>query len=342
MFDKMKIRNRRQITMPILLSLFLAFTAIALITANSFWNTFLDNTSHSISQKKINLQLFMNLVEETSRQFSGIDTIAGETVSLENEDHVRNLLNNLTQINNIFLGAAFFYPDGRIITSSRTSAYPTLKQLKTVDEIKQFINSDQTESWTVRSDYIAKYYNNKFYNNLYGIVTYISKIKLIDNRSGYLLLDIDPQTLYRIFTDNNRQDLDIHAALINNRLEMLPNPQDAKTTESMDDTIRNKYGTSKDYALSLTNRQLIFYTSVCEDNKLAVLISFDSVIQQFAGLLIPLFIVFILLSVISIYIALLLTKTISTPLEALYHTMNNEMLDSSIGKKDTTHNEPES
>ncbi|NLZ91862.1 MAG: hypothetical protein GX918_08085 [Clostridiales bacterium] len=336
MFESMKKRNRRRIYTPILLSLVLSFSVIASITIHSFWNSLITNTLHNISQKSTNLNLFLDLMEETSKRFDLKDI---NTADSNNHDQVSEMLSNLSQINKNLLGAAFIYPDGEIILSPRTSGYPTAEEIKSIPEIQQFLKSDKSSSWIIRTNYIAKYYGNKFYNKEYGVFTLVNKIKMADGGYGLLLIDIDPQTIYNIFTDNTHRELDIRVVLISSGLEILPNPGETDTIDLLGQFIRDNYSPEK-YKLSFRHRKLIFYTPVSENYKIATLVSVDILFLQLAGILIPLLLVLIIFVALSFYISHLLTKTISDPLEKLYHTMNSEQLKSSIEAEVPIHNEP--
>jgi hypothetical protein len=331
----MKKRNRRRIYTPILLSLVLSFSVIASITIHSFWNSLITNTLHNISQKSTNLNLFLDLMEETSKRFDLKDI---NTADSNNHDQVSEMLSNLSQINKNLLGAAFIYPDGEIILSPRTSGYPTAEEIKSIPEIQQFLKSDKSSSWIIRTNYIAKYYGNKFYNKEYGVFTLVNKIKMADGGYGLLLIDIDPQTIYNIFTDNTHRELDIRVVLISSGLEILPNPGETDTIDLLGQFIRDNYSPEK-YKLSFRHRKLIFYTPVSENYKIATLVSVDILFLQLAGILIPLLLVLIIFVALSFYISHLLTKTISDPLEKLYHTMNSEQLKSSIEAEVPIHNE---
>jgi len=335
LFESMKKRNRRRIYTPILLSLVLSFSVIASITIHSFWNSLITNTLHNISQKSTNLNLFLDLMEETSKRFDLKDI---NTADSNNHDQVSEMLSNLSQINKNLLGAAFIYPDGEIILSPRTSGYPTAEEIKSIPEIQQFLKSDKSSSWIIRTNYIAKYYGNKFYNKEYGVFTLVNKIKMADGGYGLLLIDIDPQTIYNIFTDNTHRELDIRVVLISSGLEILPNPGETDTIDLLGQFIRDNYSPEK-YKLSFRHRKLIFYTPVSENYKIATLVSVDILFLQLAGILIPLLLVLIIFVALSFYISHLLTKTISDPLEKLYHTMNSEQLKSSIEAEVPIHNE---
>ena len=336
MFESMKKRNRRRIYTPILLSLVLFFFVITSITIHSFRNSLITNTLHNVSQKRTNLNLFLDLMEETSKRF---DLKEINTANSKNQDQVLEMLSNLSQINKNLLGSAFIYPDGEIILSPRTSGYPTAEEIKSVPEIQQFINSDKPSSWIIRTNYIAKYYGNKFYNKEYGVFTLVNKIKMADGEYGLLLIDIDPQTIYNIFTDNTHRELDIRVVLISSDLEILPNPGETDTINHLGQFIRDNYSTEK-YKLSFRHRKLVFYTPVSENYKIATLVSVDSLFLQLASILIPIMLELIILVALSLYISHQLTKTISDPLEKLYHTMNSEQLKSSIEAEVPIHNEP--
>mgnify|MGYP000418372924 CR=1 FL=1 len=270
MFESMKKRNRRRIYTPILLSLVLSFFVIASITIHSFWNSLITNTLHNISQKSTNLNLFLDLMEETSKRF---DLKEINTANSKKQDQVSEMLSNLSQINKNLLGAAFIYPDGEIILSPRTSGYPTAEEIKSIPEIQQFIDSYKLSCWIIRTNYIAKYYGNKFYNKEYGVFTLVNKIKMADGDYGLLLIDIDPQTIYNIFTDNTHRELDIRVVLISSNLEILPNPGETDTINHLGQFIRDNYSTEK-YKLSFRHRKLVFYTPVSENYKIATLVFF--------------------------------------------------------------------
>ena len=69
---------------------------------------------------------------------------------------------------------------------------------------------------------------------------------------------------------------------------------------------------------------------------MAVTVSFDGVLRQIAELLIPLTVLLAVFLLLSVYVTALLTRTISQPLEVLYHTMHNERLRDTIPQPDRT------
>ena len=169
MFIRMKRRTRRQVALPLVLSLFLAYLVIITIVSHAFWSGFRDSVSQNIGQKQNNVQLFMNLMEETARQFS----LGGEVPQQTDELSAR--LDSLALLNKNVLGVAFVRANGQVLTSSRTAGYPTADQLGAVPEIRSFLQTNESGLWLVRTNHLAAYYNNKLYDSTRGALTYLCR-----------------------------------------------------------------------------------------------------------------------------------------------------------------------
>ena len=325
MFARMKRRTRRQISLPLVLSLLLAYLVIIVIIGHTFWSAFQENVTHSIDQKQNNTRLFMTLMEETARQFS----LGGELP--QQTDELSSRLDSLALLNKNVLGVAFVRANGQVLTSSRTAGYPTAGQLNAAPEIRDFLDAEENGRWLIRTSLLAAYYNNKLYDPSRGALTYLCRF----GTEGYLLIDIDPQYLYSLFTVNSQTDPTLTAVLINADGQPLTNDavgQDAAFLETVQRTLAKGISPCAD----LRHRQLFYFVPLFAGGRMAVAVPFDGVLWQIAELLIPLTGLLVVFLLLSLYITVLLTRTISRPLETLYHAMHNERLRDTIPQTDKT------
>lgn len=325
MFIRMKRRTRRQVALPLVLSLFLAYLVIITIVSHAFWSGFRDSVSQNIGQKQNNVQLFMNLMEETARQFS----LGGEVPQQTDELSAR--LDSLALLNKNVLGVAFVRANGQVLTSSRTAGYPTADQLGAVPEIRSFLQTNESGLWLVRTNHLAAYYNNKLYDSTRGALTYLCRF----DAAGYLLIDIDPQYLYALFTLSNQTEPELEAVLIDAGGQALTSGSSPDAARHLP-AVQRALAKGDTSAADLRHRRLLYFVPLCAGSRMAVTVSFDGVLRQIAELLIPLTVLLAVFLLLSVYVTALLTRTISQPLEVLYHTMHNERLRDTIPQPDRT------
>lgn len=308
-FRRMKKRTAKQIILPIMLSLILSF-AVALITmSHSFYTTFYNNSIRFTAQKQKTAGLFLDLIKETSMQFS-FENISEEKILLN--------LDSLDQVNGNILGTAFFSADGGCFVSSRTSGYPSLEELKSEEKVSRFIESGGEDLWFAHIDNTASYYKNRIYDRLKGVVTYMRR-----EAGGYLAIDIDPEAFFSIINSSV-------GGIFSNPI-IYADGEIIKSTET---------SLSEDYTAAINNLNdsdnarariphsfsMLYRITPNSEICLFVEVSYVIVIKQIFTFLIPAFILMLILGIVTVFAAKLLLGTITHPLEKLYHTMQEEKL----------------
>ncbi len=106
------------------------------------------------------------------------------------------LLNGLTNNSVQIDGAILYGYNGYVAYSGGVGSPPSLQQLLTIQQIANFVQSDEPSCVCVRNDQIAKAYKHSPYNQQKGIVSVMHKVYLDDVAVGILVADILPETLY--------------------------------------------------------------------------------------------------------------------------------------------------
>ncbi len=313
-FKKVKRRTFRQVFLPMFFSLLLALTLISIVVSQTFYNTFLQNSENLLLQKQKTIRLFLELIEETSMQFP--ETTEGfEEITLN--------LDAVAQTNQNILGTAYISPSGTLYTASRTSGYPSVEDLRQVDEIRTFMESTKSSCWLVRNSVIPAFYNNHRYSAENGVLTYIKK-----QNSGYLLIDIAPESLYSILELPRNSNIKNPAVLYKEKLILKPDYSDSEiesyradltATDSKVASVKIKHENSR-----------LLCTEISNDIFVALDYSYDYVIADVLKAVLPMTVVILCFMAFAVVSSLLLTRTIANPLEKLYLKIQKEKNDSTI------------
>ena len=92
------------------------------------------------------------------------------------------------------------------VATSSISKYPLLNELKSISCINDFINSDD-KIINLRTSHIADFYQSTYYDDSYGMISYLVKIEEGNQLYGLIVVDISPEYIYnKYFNFNDYQD----------------------------------------------------------------------------------------------------------------------------------------
>jgi methyl-accepting chemotaxis protein len=172
---------------------------------------------------------------------------------------------------------------------------------------------------------MSGFYNNN-YNKNSGILTLFSKIK--DARGvdiGYLLLDTNINSFYNFYNSNDKKPFEDYSVyLMTNENEFLHASFSLPLEDGMINEINNAIREGKLYHISSNKKYLIIQKQVSNCNAVSVnVIPLSGVYIPIIGYAVALTAFCILFLVLSFFFSLVLSRSISIPLNELYHKMQN-------------------
>ncbi len=93
-------------------------------------------------------------------------------------------------------GATLYGYDGHMSYSAEMGAPPTLEELRTEPDIRDFLDSDLLTHVSVRVSHVAEVYKRNHYNGANGVISCIVKLYAQGIPCGILVADILPETLF--------------------------------------------------------------------------------------------------------------------------------------------------
>lgn len=318
MFDIMKKRTMRRICLPLVLGLLVALVVTSFVVVRFYWTTFTDSADNAVEQQERNVQLYLNLMAETARQFTKI-TENQEPGTPAFEDLLNAKLLSLIQRDESILGAAYILPDGHTLASQYVTGYPSLDALRQVPAIEAFIQSREEIQWIVRTEQLAEVYDKYPYDSAKGMVTLLTRVRVNDRESGYLFIDIDPRHIVNYFSSMNGAHIDAAilmegSGFLQQSDSLFSDPSFARKVQQETQSISHLEG-QRVYRLPFGSHTIV------------VAVSTGGVTSQIISFLVPMLLLFLLLSSASVLISRRLTRSLSDPLERLYRVMNEERLE---------------
>lgn len=324
MFKKLK----RKILSLIVLTLTLSLIVVGLISYTAIkeiaYNNFIDLSINGVAQKVENVQIYLKLIEETSKQISKSPYIIESLQQQNFESTLASSLDGLKLSYSGILGVTLYDRFGASRASNNVTSYPALEQLRHNRSIDSFLSSSLSSFWSVRTGEIAEYYNNELYNKKYGIVTFITKIYGQDNDTlGYLFIDIDPSYVYDFFKNGSSVYINESQTFITNSEKiLLPSKHNssADTAASLD--AFGEYDFSTDYSLSQDRKSIIIHKNLyVNDMKIISTIPLNSLYMELNRILFALVFIIFILILVSIGLGLTLASGIADPLTKLHKKM---------------------
>lgn len=327
MFKSLELKIKCLITV----ALAICFIVVSVVSYFSIKRIGFDNFSNLsvkyIMQKNINFELYMKYIEETSKQI----TMNPQTLEILKEHNADNnfiaSLDEMKLSDSNILGVALFWKEGDSITSRNASAYPRLELLRSYASINNFLNSAADCIWLIRDNYTAEHYGYSYFNKKYGVITYITKIyDKAQNILGYLLIDIDIKCIYSFFNSSSIafcNKIDIYSLSSDGSI-LPPRPNIIRNEDIIPD-IEQKIKLPEPSGCTFSSDRrnlLIFSNPSSSDIKIVSSVPLKDLLVKLNYLVIGSFMITLLLILLSVYIAIRLSRSIIIPLTNLFNKMN--------------------
>ena len=200
-------KHYRSIYLPIVLIavtliLFIDIFSIIMLTET------LRDAYNGIDQKRISraldsCELYISSVVASAYNLSLDNELIQELASPTGKPLI-NKLNNTCNYSLKINAVCAYSTNGAVYTSSQVTNVPTLDELKRVEEIKNFIDGNETAAISLRTEYIADIYNNTSYPDKMGVITCCRKVFDGETVVGWIFADILPSNLYGILFSNGK------------------------------------------------------------------------------------------------------------------------------------------
>lgn len=308
LFGRIRLKTMLQIMMPILFSLFLACLTILAVVSRSYFGRYEEHAQQYITQKGKAAGLFLQLIEELSMQYSF------------DEEYTIRTLDLLKQQNKNILCTVYFEEEERMFVSSNVSGYPDYMTLTALPAVRDFLKSEQNDLWFTRKTAVSDYYDHKKYDEKRGVLTYLRK-----ENNGVLAIEVDPSALFGMF-DNNTGDQKSSTLIQSDGLILYADAGRIPAKDEQNALLELVSGTESNISLPGKSAR-IFRAAVTDTLTLTIDISYGYVLQALWTLMLPILLIFLAFSVITLFTSILLTRTVMRPMEDLYNKMRHEKLD---------------
>ncbi len=197
----------RNIYLPIVL---LAFTLIVFVDVFSvvmITNT-LRNAFFSVGRKRVSraldsCELYINSVSASTYNLSQNGALIAQ-LREGSDTSLTSLLDNTCNYSLKMNGVCAYSLNGKVYTSSGISEVPALEELQKNEGISSFLEGDEEDFTSFRTECVADIYNNVSYPDEMGVITCCRKVESEGETVGYIFADILPSNLYDLLLEREQ------------------------------------------------------------------------------------------------------------------------------------------
>lgn len=327
------------LTLSITLAVFVIFTSIILyyIISKSIYTSYVKTSIQYIHHKFENLQIYMGLVEETSKLLCNNSTILSALEEQKNRTDIATILDGINSTYNDFsaVGIYLYSINGIEYSTSNITNMPHYDDIISSMDLDKFLSSEQDSVWVIRdsniSETIAVQVSDS-YKTTYGLLTYVLKIyDNLDNHDnnnikGLLVVNVDIMKLYNLFKSNNPDFFGQANSYILHNHKILPYPS---VSQSISSETSNRIVTNskKHESPIIYENNIISYHNISDySNTILVILmpispfltALNTVIMIFTAVSLIFIIYFIIISNI-------ISKSITLPLNSLNKKMKTPL-----------------
>ncbi|HHX79943.1 MAG TPA: hypothetical protein GX692_02645 [Acholeplasmataceae bacterium] len=180
-----------------LLLLLIILISMVMIT-NMVYQTFYSMAEEKMERNISNSELYVNSALISTYNLTQDQELITELAS-EAGNSLTKKLDNLCNYSLKIDAATAYSSSGKTYLSSQAKLVPSLEELRTVPEIKAFLDSSAKSYISIRQKAITKINNYPNYPDEYGIITCCYKVFKEGEVVGYIFSDILPVNLYQYF-----------------------------------------------------------------------------------------------------------------------------------------------
>jgi len=323
-------RLERKIQVIILLSMTIGIILLVTIAYASIRNIVLQHYQQQlvqfVRQASNNIQLHMNLIEETSKYAADDPSVQYALNTRRFNNSIIAVLDGIRISNLNIFGATLYCTNGDVYTSSNNSNIPSFSWLMDNELPASFLEDPEKESaWIVRHKSSSLYYTS-YDNKMNGLLTYVLKIKdSNDKTAGYILVDTDITALHRYYQNTEGAFFQcIGSYIIDTDQTILPAPQSPELDPSL--LQQNSRLLEQGFVPDAYPDRFMIVSAISNSNaRILVTLSLELILQRLRLFLWPLILICFLFFVLSAVLSYSLAKSISLPLNALYQKMQNPL-----------------
>lgn len=170
----------------------------------------LKDAYNSIDQKRVSRaldsgELYISSVANSVYNLSLNDALIDE-LEFHSQKTLTSLLDNTCNYSLKINAVCAYSVDGIIYTSSGIAQVPSLETLQQNTSIRRFIEGENDDAVSFRTEYITDIYNNAPYPDEMGVITCCRKVYDGDRVVGWIFADILPSNLYYLLYTTEQFD----------------------------------------------------------------------------------------------------------------------------------------
>ena len=333
----------RMILLSLSFTIVLCFTLVAVITyaivKQNVYENNLKLTLQYASQQNKKCQLYMKLIEETSRLVVNNLNSNGTFMDFSNYETVARLLDGMIATNANIASLSLYTGNEAIYTTSNISNPPTLAELAENNSISDFRESSETILWMVRRNTLTGFYTSlkpELYTGFYTMIT-----KLYDSRKqllGYLLIDTNISSVFSFYNTEDSDYLNVGGAFILAADgSFLSASYNRSIPSAVLDAVKVKPFAGKEEAYLVQDEYLIVFKRLSPaEDRIAVVFDLEALYSKLRFLKAIFLLVFLFVSALCFFMFRLLTSSVTRPLTSLYIKMQKPLEDGQKGQDSTT------
>lgn len=305
----------------------LASILVYLIIQNIVYNNFIQLSTHYTAERTQNVQLYMNLIEETSKQLSFNPRIISALESSEFDTSVIPILDSIRSFNLNIIGISVYGEKNSSYASSSVYTNSMTDNLGKSPIFQQFKNSQKQYFWIVRCDGISDIYSDYYYDKKV-IFSLVSKIYDADkNVIGYLLVDTNINSLYGFFKSNTSSPgLQTNTYILTSNNNILTSPYNSTELQTILNEIKKADTMKTGFILTPYRKNVLVFNEIPDSyDKMVVSIPTDTLFAQLHLFMAALLLLLVVFVILSIPLSIILARSISKPLSNLYLKMKTSV-----------------
>jgi hypothetical protein len=326
----------RKIILSISITLIFCIIAISVVTCfilvDIFYNNYNNLSTAYIQKQKQNVDLYMKMINQISSRITEnpevIDALQTNTIDYR---AISSLIDAVKASNPSIYGFTLYKAANTIYSTPSIAHLTSISELQKIKSVIDFWDTEQNDLWYFYPDKdYRSYIKYTSVNVRNSIVFYIKKL-YGDNHIffGYLLCAVDINSLYSYFNNNSGSTDAIYTYISDSNGIILPPKYNKKENQSLVNDVE-KFAENMNPVKLTTDRsyRLNMFSLENSDLKIISAIPLASIEYNKKKLILTLAGFCLLFTLLSIVLAIFVSRSIIIPLRRLYSLMKNNSLDS--------------
>lgn len=323
MFTSLKQRIKK--TIILLITIFIIFiSSLSMITLSIYLiNDFSKSKQYIINLSITNFEFDLSLIKSNTTALSSDEDIINYVINNINPQLAINKISSISNYFDAVIGVTLYQTNtSNSVATSSISKYPLLNELKSISCINDFINSDDKSIINLRTSHIADFYQSTYYDDSYGMISYLVKIEEGNQLYGLIVVDISPEYIYnKYFNFNDYQDFTGTITLITTY-----NDEDyLKCNDNLNNSHFLSYKKLDSFDLYDLNNY-VYQTSFLDNYRLITIIPINNLLINLSIILLIIILIDCILILLTIIGGKKLANYVTHELEKLKDKMQNDQI----------------